>query len=69
MTDTVRLSLKVPSDVADTLKALAADRSTSITQVVRDAVELERILQEAKALGDRLMLVAEDGSQREVILR
>lgn len=69
MTDTVRLSLKVPPDVADTLKAIAAERSTTVTQVVRDAVELERILQAAKALGDRLMLVAEDGSQREVILQ
>jgi len=66
----VRLSLKVPPEVADTIKSMARERNTTVTRVVRDAIETEQILRDAKRNRARFIIEDEHGGrQRELIIR
>lgn len=66
----VRLSLKVPAEVADTIKLMAKERNTTVTRVIRDAIETEQLLQDAKRKRARFFIEDENcGGQRELIIR
>jgi predicted transcriptional regulator len=66
----VRLSLKVPAAVADTIKSMAKERNTTVTRVIRDAIETEQLLQDAKRKRSRFFIEDENGGrQRELIIR
>lgn len=69
-TEPVRLSLKVPAKVADTIKSMARERNTTVTRIVRDAIETEQLLQDAKRKRARFFIEDENGGrQRELIIR
>ncbi len=63
----VRLSLKVPAEVAATIKSMAKERNTSVTRVVRDAIETEQFLREAKRGRSKLIIEDENGDRERVL--
>jgi hypothetical protein len=44
MYDTVKLSVNVPRDEVEILRELAAQRNTTMTEVLRDAIATEQFL-------------------------
>jgi hypothetical protein len=52
-----------------TLEELAETKGKSMSEVLRDAVQLEKWITETYAGGGRVVLVNDDGSQREILVR
>jgi len=67
-----RTSLSLPTADLNLVKKLAEEHSTSISEIVRRAVQLEVLLAEAMKNGEKLMLMDPkdpENGLREIILR
>lgn len=63
-----RLNTTFPASVYEAIQQLADDRQTSMSEVLRDAVALERWVDDVQRQGARI-LIERDGEIREVVLR
>lgn len=67
----VRLSVNLADDVAAALKSLSREQNISITEGVRRAIALWKLVSEAKERGERVMVVqgeGKDAKYREIII-
>jgi hypothetical protein len=64
---TVRVNLNLPDAAVDALSGLASERGTTVTEVLRHAVSLERELSDVVNQGARI-LIEKDGQFRELVL-
>ena len=65
----VRLSLKVSPSVAEAIRELQKRRDTTATDIIRSAVSTEKFLDDARRSGERIVLIAASGQEREVVWR
>lgn len=65
----VRLSVNLSADVAEALRALAAQKGASISEIVRDAIATEAFLVEEQSSGGQILVREKDGSMKQVVLR
>lgn len=63
----MRLSLNVSVDVADALRTMAARRNKTVTDIIGDAVSMEKFLDDAHDKGDVLILRNAEGKEREIV--
>lgn len=69
--DVVRLSVNLASDVAGALKALSTGQGISVTEGVRRAIALWKLLSDETRKGNKVMVVEGEGDKaryREIIL-
>ncbi len=67
----VRLSVNLASDVAAALKDLSSNQGMTITQGVRKAIALWKLVEDELAKGNKIMVVQGEGENakyREIIL-
>jgi predicted CopG family antitoxin len=64
-----RVNVHFSEEVYDELARLAKERGTSLSDVLRDAVTLERYVADAKREGGRLLIEKKDGQMRELLVR
>ena len=67
--DPVRLSVNVAPDVADTLRALAAEQNTTVTDVLRKAIGTEKFMRDARKRDAKILIEEVDKSVKQVVLR
>jgi predicted transcriptional regulator len=67
--DVVRLSVNLSPEAADALKAIADERHTTITEVVRDAIATEKFLQDEVARESKILVQDKSGNVREIVFR
>lgn len=66
ITTTRRVNVNFTGDAYEVLEQLAASRGKSISDVLRDAVALERWIEENRQAGARI-LIERDGKTRELV--
>ena len=68
---TTKLTVNLPDDIAEQLKAMAKKRNISVTEVLRRAISTERWVESIADDKDKKLLVEnqKDGQYREVIFR
>jgi len=69
--DVVRLSVNLASDVAGALKAMSTAQGVSVTEGVRRAIALWKLVTDEHAKGNKIMVVEGEGGSakfRELIL-
>ena len=69
--DVVRLSVNLAPDVAHTLKSLSTNQGVSVTEGVRRAISLWKLVTSERAKGHKVMIVEGEGDKaklRELIL-
>jgi predicted transcriptional regulator len=67
--DVVRLSVNLSPEAAEALKAIADERHTTITEVVRDAIATEKFLQEEIGRDSKFLVQDKSGNVRQIIFR
>ena len=63
-----RVNVNFSQTAYQTLEALAETKGKTMSEVLRDAVQLEKWITETYASGGRVLL-EKDGSQREILVR
>lgn len=69
--DVVRLSVNLASDVAGALKELSHTQGVSVTEGVRRAIALWKLISDEQAKGNRVMVVEGEGDKaryRELVM-
>ena len=69
--DVVRLSVNLASDVAAALKTLSTNQGVSVTEGVRRAIALWKLVSDEVSKGNKVMVVEGEGESakyREIIL-
>jgi len=67
----VRLSVNLAPTVADALKTTAGRKGLSITEAIRHAIAIWKLVTDEQAKGNRLMIVSGDGDRaqyREIVM-
>jgi len=64
-----RVNVNFSQTAFRTLEELAETKGKTMSEVLRDAVQLEKWITETYADGGRVVLVKDDGSQREILVR
>jgi metal-responsive CopG/Arc/MetJ family transcriptional regulator len=64
-----RVNVNFSSTAYRTLEELAESKGKSMSEVLRDAVQLEKWITDTYAEGGRVLLVKDDGSEREILVR
>ena len=64
---THRVNVNFSDDAYNTLKEIASSRDKTISEVLRDAIALERWYESTKQEGGRVIVELEDGRVREVV--
>ncbi|MDQ3655335.1 MAG: ribbon-helix-helix domain-containing protein [Chloroflexota bacterium] len=68
MSNTVKLSVNVPTDEVEVLKQLAQARNTTMTEVLRQAIATEQFLTE-QMKNARLVVEENDGTRTQLVFR
>jgi hypothetical protein len=66
-TEVVRVSLNLSRDEVETLRDIAFQRNTTMTDVLRHAVLLERFVNEATKNKEKILVEKPDGKIRELV--
>lgn len=64
---THRVNVNFSDDAYETLKEIARSRDKTISEVLRDAIALERWYEDTKQEGARVLVEREDGQLREIV--
>lgn len=64
---THRVNVNFSDDAYETLKEIARSRDKTISEVLRDAIALERWYENTKQEGGRVIVELQDGRVREVV--
>ncbi|UPG92869.1 ribbon-helix-helix protein, CopG family [Luteibacter aegosomatissinici] len=67
--DKTKLTVNLSDDVTQALRALAAEKGISLTEVLRQAISMERFLSQEVNEGKKILIEDKDGSMRQVIFR
>ena len=67
--EVVKVTVNLPVDEVEAMKALAAERSTTSTSILRQALALEQYFSEALKEGATILVRSRNGDLKEVILR
>lgn len=65
---TVRLSVNISAETAETFKALAARKGLTITEATRRAIAVWKFAEDEVAAGNDLAVIEKDGEVRKVVL-
>jgi hypothetical protein len=65
----VKLTVKIPVESMNTLREMAHERGTTITETIRQMIQTERHLQDAVAQGGKILIEYPDKGIRELIFR
>jgi predicted DNA-binding protein len=65
---TVKTTICLPPDAADALRALAEERSTTLAEVIRRAISVDKYLGDAKKAGGRILVEDADKAIKEIII-
>jgi predicted transcriptional regulator len=64
----VKTTISLPPDAAEALRALAEERNTTLAEVIRRAISVDKYLGDAKKAGSRLLLEDADKTIKEIII-
>jgi Ribbon-helix-helix protein, copG family len=64
----VKTTLSLPADTSDALRELAADRNTTLAEVIRRAVRLEQFLDQAQKSGGKVLVKDADDTIKELVI-
>jgi predicted DNA-binding protein len=64
-----KTSVNLSESTLQTLEALASKRGKSMSQVIRDAIETEKLLQETSDQGGKILIKDKDETMKQLILR
>lgn len=65
----IKLSANLPVEVAEALRELAERRQTTMTEVLRHAISLEKWVQDQVDQGSKFLVEDKSGRTREVVFR
>lgn len=64
----VKTTLNLPAETSETLRSLAADRQTTLAEVIRRALRVEQYLHEAQKEGRRILVQDADETIKELVI-
>lgn len=64
----VKTTISLPPDTADVLRALAAERNTTLAEVVRRALSLDKYLADAQKTGSKIMVEDPEKLIKELVI-
>jgi len=64
-----KTSVNLPDVTLDILASLAKKRGKSMSQIIRDAIATEQVLQEATDTDGKILIKEKDGSFKQLIIR
>jgi Ribbon-helix-helix protein, copG family len=64
----VKTTLSLPADTSEALRELAADRNTTLAEVIRRAVRLEQFVHETQKGGGKILVEDADNTVKELII-
>lgn len=65
----VRLSVNISEEVYEALKALAEERGTSVTDILNQAVSLQKYVDEVQRGNGKILIETPKGQIREVVFQ
>ena len=65
--DVVKLSVNLTPQVAETLRQLAKDRGTNMTEILKSAIGTERFLAEAQKADQKILVEDKDGKVKQLV--
>jgi hypothetical protein len=66
---TVKRTFNLPVDSVTAIKELANERCTSVTDIIRRAIWIEKFLHDEMKQGGRVFVEFPDNTKKEVVLR
>lgn len=69
MAEKTKLTVNLSEEVTATLKALASERGTSVTEILRQAISTEKFLLAEVKEGGKVLIKDRDGNMKELLLR
>ena len=69
MADTVKVSANLPAETLELLKALSRQRKTTMTEILRRAIENESFFQEVVAEEGKVLIEDKKGNKKQVLMR
>ncbi len=63
-----KTTLNLPEETSETLRTLAADRQTTLAEVIRRALRVEQYLHEAQKEGRRILVKDADDTIKELVI-
>ena len=67
--DTVRLTANLPIEVANVLKELAKNQKTSMTEILRRAISLEKFANDTVESGGKILIEDKDKKLKQILIR
>jgi ribbon-helix-helix CopG family protein len=64
-----RLNVSFSDSTFRALEELANKKGTSMAEVLRDAIQLEKWVEDARSEGSKLLIEQRDGKVRELVVR
>jgi predicted DNA-binding protein len=64
-----RLNVSFSSSTYQALEELAEKKGTSMAEVLRDAIQLEKYVDDTRAEGGKILVERPDGKVRELVIR
>ena len=64
-----RVNVNFSQSAYETLEHLARRKGTTMSEVLRGAIELEKLVQDEREKGSRLLIEGSTGKVREVLVR
>ncbi len=69
MSDVVKVTVNLPKDLVDAVRALANKRHVTLTEVIRDAIGTEKFLADANDEGSKILIEDKKKNLRQIVLR
>lgn len=64
----VKLSVNLSQEIVDVIRGLAKRRSTTMTEVIRKGISLDKYLQDAVDKGGKILVEDRRGRLRQIVL-
>jgi predicted transcriptional regulator len=64
----VKTTISLPPDAAEALRALAEERNTTLAEVIRRAISVDKYLGDARKAGSRILVEDAEKAIKELIL-
>lgn len=65
----VKMSVNLSEDVLNLLKSMAEERGTTVTEVLRHAIGVEKYVDDVKKENGKILVETSKGQVREVVFR
>ena len=67
--DKVKVTVNLTEDEVATLKDLAGKKGTTVTSTLRQAIALQKIVEDADKRGDKVLIEDRDKTLRQIVFR